>query len=142
VAPSGPRLPAETLFLEQLNGAVTAANWDEATRLIRDARSARPAPTWVSAREPSLLLAQVRIGRGSGDRAGMLRATRLFLNGDQARARQLLDAAEEFFRGGDKDAAVTVTKEVLARTPNFPPAVRLLASWEPKPAPGAAPSAK
>lgn len=135
---AGPRLPAEAVFIEQLNGALGAAKWEEATRLIREARAARPAPTWVSAREPSFLLAQVRIARGSGDRGAMLRSARLFLNGDQSRSQQMLDAAQEFFRGGDKDSAVAITKEVLARTPNFPPAVRLLAAWEPKPPPEAA----
>jgi hypothetical protein len=135
---AGPRLPSEAIFIEQLNGALGAAKWAEANRLIREARTARPAPSWVAAREPSFLLAQVRIGWGSGDRAGMLRSTRLLLNGDQVRSQQVLEAAQEFFRGGDKESATAVAKEVLARTPNFPPAVRLLASWEPK-APAAAP---
>jgi hypothetical protein len=136
-AAAGPRLPAEPVFVEQLNTALGAAKWDEAARLIRDARSARPAPSWVAAREPAFLLAELRIGRGSGDRPGMIRSTRLFLNGDQNRSLQVLEAAQDFFRGGDKESAVAVTKEVLARTPNFPPAVRLLAAWEPKPAPTA-----
>jgi hypothetical protein len=131
-AAPGLRLPGETAFFTQLNAALTARNWDDAAQLIRDARATRPAPSWVAAREPAFLLAQVRIGHGKADRPGMLTATRLFLNGDQNRARQLLELAEEFHKAGEKDMAILLTKEVLASTANFPPAARLLAAWEPK----------
>jgi hypothetical protein len=141
-AVTGPRLPAEAIFFSQLNDALAARKWDDAAQLVRDARAARPAPSWVATREPALLLAQVRINHGKADRQAMMTATRLFLNGDQNRARQMLDVAEQMHREGDKDTAVLLAKEVVANIANFPPATRLLAVWEPKPAAAAPPATK
>ena len=127
------RLPGEKVFLQQLDTALDAARWDEAADLLRDAGAARPAPAWVTVREPSLRLAQARISRGQGDRAGMLTATRLFLNGDNERSQQVLELGRKYWDAGDKDAGRILVKEVLTRTPGFPPAVRLSAEWDPPP---------
>lgn len=129
------RLPGERIFFEQLDAAIKARNWDEATQLIREAQAARPAPAWVAAREPAFRLAQTRIGQGANDRSGMITATRLFLNGTEDRNQQALAMAREFWAAGDKDAARLVVREVLTGSAGFPPAVRLLAEWDPKPAP-------
>lgn len=43
----------------------------------------------------------------------------------------MLELAPEFFMAGDKDLAVTLTRELLRRTPNHPPGLRLLAELEP-----------
>ena len=129
------RLPGERIFFDQLDAAVKARSWAEATRLIREAQAARPAPAWVAAREPAFRLAQARIGQGANDRAGMITSTRLFLNGTEDRNQQALAMAREFWALGEKDAARLVVREVLMRSAGFPPAVRLLAEWDPKPLP-------
>jgi hypothetical protein len=127
------RLPAEKVFFQQLDAALDASNWDAAAELLRDARAAKPAPSWLAAREPALRLAQARISRGQGDRAGMLTAVRLNLNGDAERSLQVIDLGRKYWDAGDKDAARGLLREVLLRSPGFPPAARLDAEWNPKP---------
>jgi hypothetical protein len=42
----------------------------------------------------------------------------------------MLEVAREFSALGDKAAAGALVREVLRRTPEFPPAQRLLKEWE------------
>lgn len=135
VAVAASRLPAEKVFFQQLDDALLGRRWDDAAQLVRQANSARPAPAWVAARTPSLRLAQVRISQAGGDFSAMVVATRLFVNGDNERSRQLLELAREFFERGDKDSAVALANEVLRRSPGYAPAKRSLAEWQPPPAP-------
>jgi len=133
VAPVAVRLPGEAIFFGQLDGAIEAGRWADAARQVSEARGARPAPNWVAANEPRLRLAQVRIGRGLADRSTMVGSARLYLNGSDERSNRILELAREFHAAGDPGAAQAVTREVLSRTPGYPPAQRLLAEWEPKP---------
>lgn len=126
------RLPGEKVFLQQLDAALDGSQWDAADSLLRDARGARPAPSWLTAREPALRLAQARISRGQGDRAGMLTSVRLMLNGDSERSLQVLELGRKYWQAGDQDAARSLLREVLSRSPGFPPATRLDAEWNPK----------
>ena len=81
--------------------------------------------------DPGEQLAQVKARHASGDLPGALRVARLYLNGDQQRSLRMLELAREFFAAGEKSTAVTLTNEVLRRTPGFPPAQRQLADWSP-----------
>ena len=108
--------------------------WALADQLIRDARSAKPPPRWLNARDGELRLAQIRVCQGRGDLAELIAAAKLYLNGDAARSRQVLDVARAVFAKGDTTTAVALAKEVVRATPDFAPVQRLLSEWQPKPA--------
>jgi hypothetical protein len=93
---------------------------------------ARPVPS--AAEEASDYLAQVKLRQQQGDMLAMLTAARVYLNGDRARTDRLLLLAKEYLEQGDKSSTAALAREVLRRTPNFPPAQRLLAVAEPAPA--------
>ncbi len=124
----------EKIFVQRLDDAVHAQRWEGASQLMKELRAVRPEPPWLPAREAGFRLTLVRINHGLGDQAGALAAARLFLNGDNERSRQMLELAREFATAGDKDSGLALTREVLRRTPNHPPAVRLLAELNPPPA--------
>ena len=76
------------------------------------------------------LLAQLRRARAADNLPAMLTAARLFLTGDRGRATQLLAIAREYFSAGDRAVAVMLTREVVRRTPGFPPAELQLAEFQ------------
>ena len=137
------RLPAFALAQRQLAG------WGESATTKPVAQKAAPSAPGAAAKtkkqtppaavakptpvldDPAEQLGQVRTRHTAGDFPGALRLARLYLNGDQARSLKMLELAREFFAAGDKKMAVTLTNEVLQRSPNFPPAKRLLAEWSP-----------
>lgn len=80
--------------------------------------------------EATVQLARLRTAREEENLPAMRTAARLFLTGDHGRAFTLLEVAREYFGRGDKATALTLTREVLRRTPGFPPAQRQLAEFE------------
>ena len=127
------KLPSDRFFFQQLEEDLSGAKWMEAEQLIHDARSARPAPKWVAARDSDLQFAQIQIAQGKGAVPAMLAATKLYLNGDANRTQKVLDLARSVFAKGDKDSAVALAKEVLRTSPEAGAALRLLKEWQPKP---------
>ncbi|MES2692426.1 MAG: hypothetical protein V4773_03060 [Verrucomicrobiota bacterium] len=121
----------ETEYWKVLEGMLAGKRWSEAARHIQAARTARPSPEWLHRREAALRLAQVRVGHALADRAGMLAATRIFLNGDDVRSQQILDVAKEVGEAGDKESAILLTREVLRRVPGFAPAQEQLRVLQP-----------
>lgn len=122
----------ERTFWGRLENAVAEKRWAEAERRIQLAFSARPAPSWLSESEAALRLMQVRVGHGLGDMTTVLAATKLYLNGDGRRSQQIVEAAQEFVRGGDKAMAAALVREVLRRAPDFTPAKKLAAELNPE----------
>ena len=129
------RLPVEAVFFEQLEARLRDAQWTDAARLIRDARNARTELAWVASRDGELRFAQVRVSLGQGDMPTMLAAAGLYLNGDSDRSQRVLELGRTAVAKGDRDAAIALAKEVLRRSPDFPPAQQLLNVWQPRPAP-------
>ncbi len=122
---------AEQFFSQRLQTLVEARQWADAARHIQQAQALRPPPVWLAAKEAEVRLAQVRIAIGRADLPGALTAARLFLNGDDERAQQLLALARELHAAEAKPTAIALAKEIVRRTPAFALAVRQLAEWEP-----------
>ena len=122
---------AEQVFFERLRALVESRRWAEAARHVQQAEALRPAVMWLSARDGEVRLAQVRIGLGQRDLPAAAKAARLFANGDEPRAQQLLAVAREAHATGDLSAAVALAREIVRRSPDFSPAVRALGEWEP-----------
>jgi len=123
----------EPQFRLRLQQAVEASRWSDAQQLLREVRAQRPEPAWLAASDATLRLADVRIGAGIDDRSAMLAAARIYLNGEDARSRQLLATAREIDQRGKRDAAIALAREVLRRTPRMAEARRALAEWSPPP---------
>jgi hypothetical protein len=83
--------------------------------------------------EAAAHLAALRSHYAEENLIGVRSAARLFLNGDRERSQKLLEVAREFHGKGDTATALLLTREVLRRTPEFPPAQRLLAELEAPP---------
>lgn len=128
------KLPPEKIFFQRLDEFIRTEQWLPAEQLMREARNAQPAPSWLGPRDGELRLALMRVAHAKGQVPEMLAAARLYLNGDNERSQQTLNFGRTLFAKGDKDSAIALAKEVLRRTPDFPPAVRLLSEWQPKPA--------
>jgi predicted Zn-dependent protease len=131
-APAAPTVVqiTEKAFGQRLEQLLASAQWDDASRHIQQAQAIRPAPVWLAAQEPAILLAQVRIARARNDPPALLKSARLYLNGDRARAEQMLAVARDLMTNGQSALAAAVTKEILRRIPNFAAAQRLLAETE------------
>lgn len=121
----------EAPFFEQLDGLLRDAKWVEADDLIADVRKLQPPLPWVDRRDDRLRLAQVRIAHGRGRTAEMLASARVYLTGDNERARVMLDVAREIYARGDKSAAIALAQEVKRKYLDYPPVNRLLAEWVP-----------
>ncbi|MEY4967042.1 MAG: hypothetical protein RL274_2625 [Pseudomonadota bacterium] len=121
----------EKPFFLQLDALLQQRNWKEAGELIGELRESRPAPEWVASKDGDLRLAQVKIGHGTAQFAEMLAAARLYLNGDAARSVKLLELARTFYNDGGKAAAIDLVSEVRRKSPDFAPAQRLIAEWQP-----------
>lgn len=121
----------EKPFFNQLEALLEKKSWKEADELIGQLREVRPQPAWVASRDADLRLAQVKIGYGNGQTREMLASARLYLNGDTARSVKLLEFARAFHAEGGKAAAIELVREVRRKSPDFAPAQRLLAEWQP-----------
>ncbi len=93
-------------------------------------RAPEPKPRVAEADEETALLTRLRAAQEQGNIPGMLAAARMFLTGDRARSFRLLEVAREYAARGDRATAIALTKEVLRRTADFPPARRQLAELE------------
>lgn len=122
----------EKPFWTRLNGLIEERKWSEADELVKALREARPRPVWLDARDADLRLAQVSVGHGLGRTLESLGAAKLYLNGDTARSAKLLDLARAWHAAGDKEGALALATEVRRKSPNYPPAQRLLAEWQKK----------
>jgi hypothetical protein len=122
---------AEQIFSKRLQSLIEARQWAEASRHLQQAQALRPPPAWLAAKDAEIRLAHVRIAIGREDFPGALTAARLFLNGDDDRAQQLLALAREFHAAGAKSAALAIAREITRREPAFAPAAGQLAEWEP-----------
>jgi len=91
----------------------------------------RPAPAWLAARSGMIWLAQVRIARERRDLPGMMTAARLYLNGEDERSRRLLELARGYFAAGDRDAAVSLAREIASRDPTDAAAQAVVDEWDP-----------
>lgn len=97
-------------------------------------RPAEPKPAAPEVDEETALLTRLRAAHEQGNVPATLAAARLLLTGDRTRSLKLLEVAREFSARGDRAVAIALTKEVLRRTADFPPAKRLLAELEQAPA--------
>jgi tetratricopeptide (TPR) repeat protein len=124
----------ERPFWQRLDGLLADRNWGEAERAVREARTAKPPPRWLDAREGDLRWAQVRIARGRGEPLELIAACKLFLNGDVARAQQVLALGRSLVAEGDRATAITLAKEIARTTPEFAAAQTALHQWSQPPA--------
>lgn len=122
---------AEQVFVERLRALVEARRWADAARHVQQAQALRPVPEWLVRRDSDVRLAQIRIGLGQLDLPAAVTAARFFLNGEEARSQQVLAIARGAHASGDLPAAAALAKEILRRSPDFAPAERALAEWEP-----------
>lgn len=119
----------EEVYFEQLDTLVRERQWDGVDRLIREARTRRPPPDWITRRDGDIRLAEIRLSQARGELPAMRAAAMLYLTSDVPRARKAVEVAQEFFSVGDQPAAVALIQVVLQRTPEFAQAKRLLAEW-------------
>lgn len=141
---AGDREPALSLAREVASREPTDAaaqavveEWDPAAarKVAAAARVEAPAVALAGGKaapgaEAAALLAEMRARAASGELSGMLSSARLFLNGESGRSQQVLDVAREIYATGERAAAIRLVREVGRKSPNFPPATRLLNEWE------------
>lgn len=125
------KLPGEKLFFQRMDGCLSDGRWAEAEQMMSEARNTRPAPGWIVARDSDLRLAQIRIFQAKGERAAMISAAKLYLNGDTGRVLKVLEIARASFAQGDRPGAVALAGEVLRAAPDTVAAQRLLKEWQP-----------
>jgi hypothetical protein len=126
---------AEAEFFKALNAAIAAEDLAETQRQIRAVRSAKP--SWLPAREPELVRAEILLAGYRHDASTLIAAARPYLNGDNARSLTIIELAKEL-RPRAAAEAVLLLKETLRKVPNFTPALRLLSEWENPPESAAA----
>ena len=134
VPSAGARPKGERLFFERLDELLRERKWTQAENLIREIRAGLPQQDWLEKRDGDLRLAEVRIAQGRGEIPAMLASAGLYVNGDVERARRVTELAREIFDAGDKPGAIALVQAVLRRTPDYPPALRQLATWKSRPA--------
>jgi hypothetical protein len=126
---------SEAAFVARLAELTTNGDSAEALQLIRDVRRAGPA--WLAARSAELYRDEVRLSGRAGDVLAMRSAARLYLTGDRLRSAQMIEVARDLHGAGRKEEAVVLVREILAKSPDYAVAQRLLDQWVPK-APAAA----
>ena len=129
--PAGVNVIGEHVFFKELNEYITAKDWTAAEKQARLAAQMRPLPHWVAKREADLRLAQVRIDIGHEEIPALMASARLFLNGDDERARRIMEIAREMDAAGNRATALMLAKEVMRKSPRYAPARRAVAEWEP-----------
>ncbi len=129
-APRAP-VPAEQLFVLRLEDLLRAERWEEAATHVHSTKALRPVPAWLEAQAGRISLAEVRIAHGQGNSLGMMKAARLYLNGDDERTQRLLEQARSFIAAGDRASAVSLAREIASRAPRDVAARAALEEWEP-----------
>lgn len=139
VRASGPevsRLPAtlkvvlnEADFLSRLDQLGRAADYEGALTQVRNARLSKPA--WLAARDAELTGHEVRYNGHVGDMLALRAAVRLYNTGDRQRSTRIFEIARELETAGQKEPAIFLLKELLAKVPEYTAAKRLLAEWTP-----------
>lgn len=127
---SGRVVASEAEFMARLEALTENREHTAALQAIREIRFAKP--IWLGAKDAELSRQEVRLSGLSGDVLAMRAAVRLFNNGDPHRSAQLVQIAREFHGASRTDEALFVLKELLAKTPDYPFAARLLTEWTPK----------
>lgn len=117
----------ESVFFNQLDAAIVAANWSEAADMLRVAQSGKPA--WFNARQPDLLSRQMRVAHETGEGSEMVLAARLLLDGSLAKSQLVVDYATALRAQGQTAAAVLLLREVQRKTPAHALSRRLLTEW-------------
>ncbi len=130
--PARPPAAGEDEFFKTLATTMLAGDHAAALAQIVGVRAARPA--WLAAHDEELRGDEILLNGRLHDEVAMLTGLRLFLNGGTARSLAALELAKQLHAGDSVPESLLVVQEVLRKTPAFPPATRLLATWQP-PAP-------
>jgi tetratricopeptide (TPR) repeat protein len=120
-------------FLRQVDTEIAAGHWDEAAALLRGARTLRSPPSWLATRDTDLLRREIQIAHGQHSDPALRLATRLYLNGDAARADDVLALAREWRAAGSGDEALRLVGWVVERNPDLTTARSLQQEWQPPP---------
>jgi hypothetical protein len=123
---------SEADFFKRLDGLTQEKDFAGALQSIRDLRRAKP--DWLSSKETDLTLTEVRLNARAGDVLTLRSVVRRFVTGDLPRGEQMVEVARELHTSGNKDEALLVLREVVAKMPDYRVARNLLAEWGSKPA--------
>ncbi len=123
---------AEAEFMAGLDELTKAGDYAGALSYVREIRFAKP--VWLGAREVELSRNEVRLSGRVGDMLALRSAVRRYNTGDRLRSAQIIEIARELYGVERKEEAVFLLKELLAKTPDYAVAQRLLAEWTPPPA--------
>ncbi len=96
----------------------------------------RTTPPATERDEAATHLAMLHKGHAAGNLPEVIAAARLYLTGDRDRADKILEIARDLRAADEMRLALMLTREVVRRTPGYPPAGRYLAELEatvPKP---------
>ncbi len=129
--PAAPPLPPEPIFFQTLTAALEAADFAAARTQLAAARDASPVPAWLAARDAELRRAEVLVAARLHDSPSLTAAITLWLNGSAERAREAVELAQQLRASTAPAEAERLLDGVLKRTPNYAPAIRLLAEWRP-----------
>jgi hypothetical protein len=129
--PPAREVSAEDVFFRHLTEAVKVNDFEGALKQILVIRDARP--EWLTEREADIEFEEIRINGRVGDLPAQHVATRFYLTGDAKRSLKAADLARELYAAGCKEAAILLARDLLKKTPDYPPAKRMLAEWQPKP---------
>jgi hypothetical protein len=121
----------EADFLKRLDVLSQAKDFSGALQSIRDLRRAKP--VWLSSREADLSLAEVRLNGHAGDSLSLRAVVRRYVTGDRLRGGQMIEVARELHTSGNKDEALLVLRELVAKMPDYRVAQNLLTEWGAKP---------
>ncbi|MFA6286947.1 MAG: hypothetical protein WC661_06125 [Opitutaceae bacterium] len=122
----------EGAFFERLAAAEKKGDFAGALAQIQEMRASRPG--WLIAREEAVEIEEIRLNGRAGNLPALHLAASLYINGDGKRSLKAAGLARELYEAGCKEAAIMLAKDLLRKVPNYPPAKRMLAEWEPKPA--------
>lgn len=104
-------------FVRPVDAAVSAGQWDEARRLVRQLRQASPAPAWLAAHESEVVWRELCIAHALQDALALQLATRAYVNGSLARSNEILALAREWQAAGSFNDATFVVRAVLEKSP-------------------------
>ena len=129
----------EAGYTAKLAELTAAGDYAGALDYVRETRLGKPA--WLETRKVEMIRDEVRFSARAGDLVSLRSTARLYINGDRARSVGAVEIARELKAAGKTDDAIFLLKELLAKVPDFPVAMRLITEWTPKPAPAPAPKA-
>ncbi|HTJ78790.1 MAG TPA: hypothetical protein VL357_07310 [Rariglobus sp.] len=123
----------EDIFFSRLAELKKTGDFSAALKQIQDLRQAQP--DWLSMREDEIETEEIRLNGRLGDMAALHLAAGFYLNGDAKHSLKAAALARELYEAGCKEEAILLAKDILRKIPDYPPAKRMLAEWERKPAP-------